>query len=259
MPNDKKISRDACGEGLPLHSIRVSKRAKRIKLRIVPGKGLEVVLPQRTDPACVPVLLLRHRSWIDKHLSKEGNRPLRQDDTLLVPERVLLKGGREEVRVRSACRPGNDREVPSVSPETASRLLTPPAQRSLVLPQGSPKAALCHLREWLREEARSFLGAMLAQLAVAHGFSYSALSIRFQRSRWGSCSARKAISLNACLLFLPESLIRHILLHELCHTRQLNHSPAFWKELFAVNPDALAHDKALRAAWRYVPSWVFAV
>ena len=98
---------------------------------------------------------------------------------------------------------------------------------------------------------------MLEALANEHGFAYSGLGIRFQRSRWGSCSAKGNISLNACLIFLPERLTRHILLHELCHTRQLNHSPEFWKQLFAVAPDALAHDKAMRHAWRHVPAWVF--
>ena len=133
----------------------------------------------------------------------------------------------------------------------------PAVSRDLALSGDSPALVLRRLREWVREEARVYLGGLLDSLAREHGFSYASLSIRFQRGRWGSCSARGGISLNACLLFLPERLARHILLHELCHTRQLNHSRAFWKQLFAVDPNALAHDKAIRHAWRHVPAWIF--
>lgn len=84
------------------------------------------------------------------------------------------------------------------------------------------------------------------------------MRVRFQRTRWGSCSAKGSINLNAALLFLPERLVRYILLHELCHTRELNHSPAFWKLVFAADPDALAKDKAMRGAWKYVPDWLYA-
>jgi len=114
------------------------------------------------------------------------------------------------------------------------------------------------LREWTREQARSWLGPMLAELAGKYGFSFASMRMRFQKSRWGSCSSKGCISLNACLVFLPESLARYILLHELCHTRQMNHSDAFWQLLLAHDPDARAHDRAMsKAAWSYVPDWVY--
>lgn len=248
---------------LPAHSVRVSARARRIGLRVLPGKGLEVVLPRNADPACVPLLLTRHRAWIEKHLKRMPDRPPRPETVHAVPERVLLKGGLEEVRIRPLLPNGEIQTEAAAGPEeplTDARTLRPSPilfHRELVLPGDAPDARLHRLREWVREEARLYLGTMMETLAGEHGFSYSGLSIRFQRSRWGSCSAKGSISLNACLLFLPDRLTRHILLHELCHTRQLNHSQAFWKQLFSVSPDALAHDKAMRHAWRHVPAWVF--
>ncbi len=248
---------------LPAHSIRISGRARRIGLRVLPGKGLEVVLPRHADPACVPAVLTRHRAWIEKHLGRMQKRLPQAEADCGVPEYVLLKGGLEEVRLRRQS-PG---EAPQ--PKEPAGAETPAgirsghsspvvSRRTLDLSGSSPALVPQRLREWVREEARAYLGGMIDVLAREHGFSYASLSIRFQRGRWGSCSAKGNISLNACLLFLPERLTRHILLHELCHTRQLNHSQAFWKQLFAVDPDALTNDKSIRHAWRHVPAWIFA-
>jgi len=80
----------------------------------------------------------------------------------------------------------------------------------------------------LRRNAKSVLPFQLAQLAQLHGFTYSNVKIRKSKSRWGSCSTKGTISLSFYLLLLPEHLIEYVLLHELCHTVQMNHSPAFW-------------------------------
>jgi predicted metal-dependent hydrolase len=98
---------------------------------------------------------------------------------------------------------------------------------------------------------------MLEQLAREHGFSFASMQVRFQKSRWGSCSSKGRISLNVCLIFLPELLVRYILLHELCHTRQMNHSAAFWKLVLTADPDALSKNRAMREAWKYVPGWAY--
>jgi predicted metal-dependent hydrolase len=231
---------------LPAYSLRSSARARRISLRILPDRGLEVVLPLQADPACVPDLLRRHNAWIVRTLARMPAPPA-QDP----PPFFFLRGGEEKILLHpfAAYLPAE-----ATAPSPLSR---PPRLRHLSLPAESG-LAFSALRAWIREEARSLLGPMLAHLAGLHGFTYAGPSIRLQRTRWGSCSANGRINLNACLLFLPEAHIRHVLLHELCHTRQLDHSPAFWRLLFALEPDALDRDKALRRAWRHVPSWVLA-
>lgn len=80
----------------------------------------------------------------------------------------------------------------------------------------------------LRRKAQSILPSQLAELAKLHGFSYAGVNIRKSRTRWGSCSSKKIINLSLYLSLLPEHLIEYVLLHELCHTVQMNHSPAFW-------------------------------
>jgi predicted metal-dependent hydrolase len=82
-----------------------------------------------------------------------------------------------------------------------------------------------------RDEARRVLVGRLEQLSAQHGFRYNRVSIRNQKTRWGSCSVKNDISLNMKLLKLPKELIDYVILHELVHTRIRNHTKAFWKEL----------------------------
>ena len=80
-------------------------------------------------------------------------------------------------------------------------------------------------------EARKKIIGRLNQLAEQYGFTYNRVSIRNQRTRWGSCSGKGTISLNMKLVALPPELFDYVLLHELVHTRIHNHSQKFWKEL----------------------------
>jgi len=80
----------------------------------------------------------------------------------------------------------------------------------------------------LRRKAQSVLPVQLAGLAKLHGFNYANVKIRKSRTRWGSCSSKGNINLSFYLLLLPDHLIEYVLLHELCHTVRMNHSPAFW-------------------------------
>ena len=97
-----------------------------------------------------------------------------------------------------------------------------------------------------REEARENLEKRLSELAEQHNFRYNRVSIRSQRTRWGSCSSKDNISLNMKLLHLPQQLIDYILLHELVHTKVKNHSKDFWNELETVVPNARTVDEQLR-------------
>jgi len=84
-----------------------------------------------------------------------------------------------------------------------------------------------------KTRARSILIARLQELAELHDFRFNKVSIRNQKTKWGSCSARNNISLNMNLATLPDELRDYVILHELLHTRIKNHSSKFWKELDA--------------------------
>ena len=83
----------------------------------------------------------------------------------------------------------------------------------------------------LRKQAWEYLPYRLKELAQKHGFQYNEVKIRKSKTRWGSCSIRSNINLSIYLMILPKHLIDYVLLHELCHTIEMNHSTAFWKLL----------------------------
>jgi len=97
-----------------------------------------------------------------------------------------------------------------------------------------------------REDARRILNQRLEELATEHDFEYGKVSIRKQKTRWGSCSSQDNISLNQNLLHLTDELIDYVLLHELTHTRVKDHSPSFWDELETVCPDAKEKRRLLK-------------
>lgn len=86
----------------------------------------------------------------------------------------------------------------------------------------------------------------LRELAEKNGFAYNRVTVRNQRTRWGSCSYKNNISLNMKLLRLPDDLIDYVLLHELVHTRVHNHGPGFWRELEKYVPGARSSTARLR-------------
>ncbi len=85
-----------------------------------------------------------------------------------------------------------------------------------------------------RNEARQILPGRLMKLAAEHRFSYNKVSVRNNKTNWGSCSSRNNISLNIQMMKLPDKLIDYILLHELVHTEIRNHSPRFWQRLDSI-------------------------
>ncbi len=122
--------------------------------------------------------------------------------------------------------------------------LKPKKKRSKVRRIGAPKNAKI---EALRKEAKKILPQRLEELAKKHGFKYEKVAIKNAKTRWGSCSYRNNINLNLHLARLDSDLVDYVILHELCHTIEKNHSARFWALLHKHLPDATERRKRLKA------------
>lgn len=223
--------------------VRRSARARRLSLRVFPHGLVEVVAPQRAAERSIRRFVSDHEAWIQRARREFGVSP--QAGMAGPPDELRLAAVGEVWEVTYA--EGNRRLRATPRPGGGAIQLTGPAD---------PAWRVRQLRRWLQQRGRLALGPWLTQVGQETGLAYRGITVRRQRSRWGSCSARHDISLNCALLFLEPHLVRHVLVHELAHTRHLNHGPAFWRLVARLAPDFEAAERALRGAWRSVPAWV---
>jgi predicted metal-dependent hydrolase len=103
-----------------------------------------------------------------------------------------------------------------------------------------------------KERARERITARVVYYAERYGVTYQSLSIRNQKSRFGSCSARRHLSFNYRLIFLPPHLLDYVVVHEVCHLQELNHSQKFWTLVAQTIPDYREHKQALQTFSRQI-------
>jgi len=237
-------------ESAPLeYSVRVSARARRVRL-VMTVDGLEVVVPRGFSQRRIPELLASKRHWIERASTRvEARRRRLELDPPRLPGRIVLPAVDEEWMV-GYCPLG-------VEARAGASVRERPGYHLAVTGDSADfdacKQALCR---WLNRRAREELVPRLAELARRHGLGYERVSIRQQRTRWGSCSRRRAISLNAKLVLMPPAAVDYVLLHELCHTVELNHSPRFWALVEKHDPEYRAHKKLVKAAAKAMPPWL---
>jgi predicted metal-dependent hydrolase len=182
----------------------------------------------------------QHQGWIERQVIRLG-----LDQPVELPEAIHLRMVDEHWRVKYHT--GQSRQY---------RLKENDKQLIITGPDKDTNACRDKLRHWLRKQAKVHLPRRLAMLADHAGLKYQKLSIRTQRTRWGSCSSAGNINLNDRLLLLPAELTDYVMLHELCHTQHLNHSPLFWQLVEAHVPDYKAQEKQLKQTRQYLPGWL---
>lgn len=227
-------------------NVRVSRRARRLSVRVYPGGRVEVVVPPGASASIVHKFVHTHREWIDERVA---------DLSSAAPKALEMRPQTIELRAIG--------KVFSVgyqsSPRRSITIETLGAESRLQISGATHSDAVVAdaLRTWLLDVAHDELGALLTRVAHECRLSFERIQARRQRTRWGSCSASGTISLNACLLFLDPRVVRYLLIHELCHTRHMNHSKRFWALVESHEPDYKRLDRELVRGWQSVPGWVF--
>lgn len=237
-----------------------SARARKLRLRLTPDRGLLLTVPAALPAAALPALLFPFLPWLERHLPAcPPPAPLIVPASLLLPLRgtglkVISAGPLAEGRRQAA----SCTEPPLLLRSGSKRLLALVRDEELRLyAAATPEDAALLLHHWCRQQAEKLLPPYLQQLACREDLTVARVSIRDQRRRWGSCSARDggSISLNWRAVLLPLPLLEHLCWHELCHLHHMDHSPVYRQTLARVSPDWKLQERRLTVFWRDLPVW----
>jgi len=229
---------------VPGFSVRHSKRAKRLAIKVFPGGRVEVVVPKRTSARTVQSFVRENAEWIGKARASFADQF--SPEYFALPNRIQLSAIERKVIVRYQPEAGCD----TVRYRHANGIVT------LRGNTGDDKQCIEALRRWLSGVARREFEPRLRALSTLTGTPYDRLHIRMQRSCWGSRSSSGTVSLNLCLLFVKPELLRYLMIHELCHGRHMNHSKRFWAMVGRFEPGFRKLDRRLGEAWKEVPGWL---
>ena len=225
----------------PVAQVRHSPRARRVSVRIMASGKVELVVPRGVSERRARAFLDSRADWVRRHV--ERRRLLAPAAERFPPATITLHLTGESWSLFHAGGAGRPR-------------LREAGQVLELRGSGTREEQRRALLRWLRGRAEAILRPMLKAVAAEHGFSFSSVQVRCQRTRWGSCSSKGRISLNLALLFQPPAVLRYLLCHELAHTRHMNHSASFWRCVEQCEPRWRELDQALCQGWRHVPVWV---
>jgi predicted metal-dependent hydrolase len=204
--------------------LRRSARARNYRLTLRRDGTVVATIPARGSEREAGRFLERHRGWLERARARQASRPRAAEVWTLGP-RLLWRGQMTEVRAAAAaavCLAADVFRVPRLDGD-------------LRLP----------LEAHFARRARVELPARAWELAAITGADVRRVTVRNQRSRWGSCSAAGTISLNWRLLQTPDLVRDYIIHHELAHLREMNHSARFWARVEESFP-----------AWRDAERWI---
>jgi predicted metal-dependent hydrolase len=203
-------------------------RARRYILRVLPDATVRVTIPRHGSRREAEAFVRTRTRWIAERRQELEVR--RRDTRWRAGQRVWWRGALCRVEVVAS----SGSQVTAHCGDLAATCSPREDYRGVL----EPLMRACAARE---------LPPRLLALAARHGLAVTRVTVRSQRSRWGSCSRDGNIALNWRLLQMPAAVSDYVLLHELMHLRQPNHSPRFWAEVEAVCPDYTSARAWLRA------------
>lgn len=212
------------------YRIRESRRRRTLSLELRADGSVHVAVPRGLRLAEVRRFVESRRAWI------ESKRALLAQ---AAPRRLPLESGTRLPYLGSEL-------TLIVEQRPTARALCRREQGALVVRAAHAPSTQRALEAWYRRQALAHAGERVAHFARLVGRAPRRLTIRAQRTRWGSCSARGSISLNWRLMQATPAILDYVIVHELCHLLVPNHSARFWAEVGRVLPDYPERRAALR-------------
>jgi predicted metal-dependent hydrolase len=216
-------------------TLRRHATARRMTLRLAhDGEGAALTLPKRATRAEAEAFVERSKPWLSKQLSRRE------------PKRKFAAGVQLPVRgdIFEIVAPGGTRGVVRIDLES----------RKVIVP-GDPSHIARRLTDFLKAEAKRDLDQASRHYATVMGLKFSKITVRDQKSRWGSCSADGALSYSWRLIMAPPYVLDYVAAHEVAHLKEMNHGPRFWRLVLTHCKEARRAKEWLKLNGRKVHSY----
>ncbi len=222
--------------------VTLVKRAGSRSLRLsVTPSGVRVSMPKWTPFGAGEAFAAKNLAWIQQEITKASIAPIESGQRIgklhYVRFEQVLSGQSTASRVTGT--------------EIVVRMHTGEASTD---PTVQKRAQIAALRA-LKREAERLLPPRVQNLAAIHHQDYKSIAVKQLKRRWGSCDSHRALTFNIFLMELPWEYIDYVIMHELAHTTEMNHGPAFWHVLTAMEPRARSLSKQLRDHQPTIGTW----
>ncbi|HBV98287.1 MAG: hypothetical protein JL50_19625 [Peptococcaceae bacterium BICA1-7] len=210
------------------YSVRRSARAKNISIKVSPDRGLEVVMPSGVKFYNVESCLKSREDWIIARLDQIKQLQDKKDSG-----QVVFLGRKYGL-------------VPIIRHQASASVKILDDKIYITVPDNSPKTLADALERWYRAQARIIIEDRLWRINKEAGYKINRIFIKGQKTRWGSCSRLGNLNFNWRLAMAPVEIIDYIVIHELSHLEEMNHSANFWRLVEKLCPDYKKYRKWLR-------------
>jgi predicted metal-dependent hydrolase len=217
--------------------IRQSNKAKNISIRVRNDEEVILTVPSGCSLKKGLTFLNSRKEWIASHLKKT--------DWLIFDEDTVFSTVSFGVKIVK-----NTSHTSFLFRRTQNLLTVYCPDKLDIRIKEYQSIIRAGIERAMRSEAKRLLPKRLTMLAQEHNFEYNNVQIRSSKTRWGSCSAEGNINLSYFLLLLPGELIDYVLLHELCHTKEMNHGEAFWKLMDSVTKNRALELRSLLRSYK---------
>jgi len=215
------------------YTLKRSDKAKYARLEVGTDSGLTVIVPAYYSSDRLRTLLLRKRRWIVQKLEKYGLNEVRHGRARLKAGDVLPYLGKNMSIERGD---GADKGGSVHLSRTSIVVCLPPGDNKLHLP----------VERWYRTQAARMIGPMVDRISLQMGLPYNRVTVKGQKSLWASCSRKRNLNFNWRLMMTPEQVIEYVVIHELAHLSEMNHSIRFWQIVERQCPAWKEHRRWLR-------------
>ena len=237
------------GEEIAYTLQRSTRRRRTIQMQLDPDTGFKVLVPHTLTDNEIEEFLLKRSDWILEHRPTDRN--TNHENDLGNGGTTMLRGKNVQLIVQERDEDDIGRDLPptvakSLEGDTVA-VIIPPG----MTPEIKSKMVRQWLTEWYRQEAWDHFRSRIDEFGTILGVKPRNLKLSNAKRRWGSCSGKQSINLNWRLIMLEDRIIDYVVVHELAHLIELNHSKSFWKVVERVFPD---HKELRRRLRQHSPS-----